>query len=467
MTIGFYGAAGMVTGSKHLITLNNGKKLLLDCGMFQGRGRETDGMNRHFGFAPHEVDYLVLSHAHIDHSGLIPLFVKEGFSGRILCTPGTMDLCNIMLADSAAIQESEVAYINEKRRQEGRKPIEPLYTSADVFDALRLFEKVPYNQPFTIDRNFELLFTDVGHIIGSACVNLKITEDNGTNIQIAFTGDIGRYNGRILRDPETFPQADYIICESTYGDREHESQEDVEKRLLKIVEETCVIKKGKLIIPAFSVGRTQEIVNVLNNLEHEGKLPPIKVYVDSPLSTSATHIMRRHRAEFNDRIRAYMESDPTPFGFVDLTYIRDVKESIALNDSKEPCIIISASGMMEAGRIKHHTRNNIENPNNTILIIGWCTPSSLGGRLRNGDKQVSIFGRMYDVNADVEVIDAFSAHGDYHEMLQFLSCQDPQQVKNLFLVHGDEEILPIWKSRLQEAGFGNITIPEWKKTYTI
>lgn len=466
MKIGFYGAAEMVTGSKHLITLQNGKKLLLDCGMFQGRGAETDKMNRHFGFAPHEVDYLVLSHAHIDHSGLIPLLVKEGFNGRIFCTPGTLDLCNIMLADSAGIQESETEYINEKRRREGRKPLEPLYTTADVFDALRLFEKVSYNVPFTIDENFELLYTDAGHIIGSACVNLSITE-NDQKSHLTFTGDIGRYNGRILRDPQDFPQADYIICESTYANREHESQEDVENKLLRIVEETCVIKKGKLIIPAFSVGRTQEIVNVLNNLEHEGKLPRIKVYVDSPLSTSATDIMRRHKAEFNEKIREYMDQDPTPFGFVDLNYIRDVKESIALNDSKEPCIIISASGMMEAGRIKHHTRNNIENPNNTILIIGWCTPSSLGGRLRNGEKQVSIFGKQYDVNADVEIIDAFSAHGDYHEMLQFLSCQDPKQVKKIFLVHGDEETLPIWKTRLQEAGFEDITIPHWKETYIL
>lgn len=466
MWIGFYGAAEMVTGSKHLLKLDDGTQILLDCGMFQGAGAQTDEMNRHFGFAPHEVDYLILSHAHIDHCGLIPLFVKEGFTGTIYATAATIDLCDIMLRDSARIQQYDAEYENKKRAELGKKPIEPLYNEQDVMDAMSYFRPIPYNHPFAITDNAELTFTDAGHIIGSACVNLKIKE-NENEKTLTFTGDIGRYGGRILRDPQPFPQADILICESTYGDRFHDENSNVEAQLLKIVEETCVAKRGRLIIPAFSIGRTQEIVNVLNNLEHEGKLPPIKVFVDSPLSTNATQIMRRHLECFNDDIKEYMKSDPTPFGFDKLKYIRKVEESIALNDMDEPCIIIAASGMMEAGRIMHHARNNIEDPRNTILMVGWCTPSSLGGRLRAGDKKVSIFGRMYDVNADVEVIDAYSAHGDQAEMLRLLECQDPEKVKQLFLVHGEPEVAAIWKNKLHETGFKNIEVPKWKASYNL
>lgn len=466
MWIGFYGAAGTVTGSKHLLKLDSGTQILLDCGMFQGAGDEVDKWNAHFGFPPHEVDYLILSHAHIDHCGLIPKFIKEGFTGTIYATPATIDLCDIMLRDSARIQESDAEYENKKRAELGKKPIEPLYTEQDAVDALAYFRPVPYNTPFEVTDEVELTFTDAGHIIGSACVNLKVKEENNEQ-SLTFTGDVGRYGGRILRDPQPFPQADVLICESTYGDRFHDENQNVEAQLLKIVEETCVAKRGRLIIPAFSVGRTQEIVNVLNNLEHEGHLPPIKVFVDSPLSTNATQIMRRHPECFNEDIREYMKNDPTPFGFDKLKYIRRVEESIALNDMDEPCIIISASGMMEAGRIRHHVRNNIEDPRNTILIVGWCTPSSLGGKLRAGDKKVSIFGRMYDVNADVEIIDAYSAHGDQSEMLRLLECQDPEKVKQLFLVHGEPEVVQVWKQKLHETGFKNIEVPAFKAGYKL
>lgn len=466
MQIGFHGAAGTVTGSKHLLTLANGKNILLDCGLFQGRGQETDNMNRHWGFEPRNVDVLVLSHAHIDHSGLIPKLVKDGFSGPIYCTQATADLCEIMLIDSAGIQESEVAFVNQKLAAKGKRLIKPLYDSFDAYESLKQFETIAYDTPTEILPGLEVTFTDSGHIIGSAAINLKITE-NGKNTHLTFTGDIGKYSNRILRDPQPFPQADYIICESTYGDRLHESYEDVEKQLLKLVEETCVIKGGKIIIPAFSVGRTQEVVNVLNNLSFENDLPSIPVYVDSPLAVNATNIIRNHPECFNEELQEYMKKDPSPFGFNKLKYTQSVEESIALNTLKGPAIIISASGMAEAGRIKHHLKNHIGDPRNTVLIVGWATPTSLAGRLRNGERQVSIYGDWYDVNADVVVMDPFSAHGDYKEMLNYLSCQNPELVKQMFLVHGDPEVMPTWAQHLRDAGFKNITVGELNKEYEL
>lgn len=466
MQIGFYGAAGTVTGSKHLLTLDNGKNILLDCGLFQGRGHDTEQLNRHWGFNPREVDALVLSHAHIDHSGLIPKLVKDGFTGPIYCTPATADLCDIMLADSAGIQESEVLYVNKRLAAKGKRPIEPLYGMNDAHACMKQFNTIPYDTPTEIMEGVEVTFTDAGHILGSAAVNLKIQEGNLTK-RLTFTGDIGKYSNRILRDPQPFPQADYIICESTYGDRLHEEFGSVEKQLQRIVEETCVIKGGKLIIPAFSVGRTQEVVNVLNNLEFEKKLPHIPVFVDSPLAVDATNIMRNHTECFNDDIKEYMEKDPSPFGFQRLHYTQSVEDSMKLNTMKGPAIIISASGMAEAGRIKHHLKNHIEDPRNTVLIVGWATPSSLAGRLRNGEKKVSIYGDWYDVNADVVIMDPFSAHGDYKEMIQYLSCQNPQVVKRIFLVHGDETVMPTWKNHLTDVGFHNITIAGYQHIYEV
>jgi metallo-beta-lactamase family protein len=466
MQISFHGAAGTVTGSKHLITLKDGRKILLDCGLFQGHGVDADVLNRHWGFDPRTVDYLVLSHAHIDHSGLIPKLVKDGFRGKIIATPATFDLCEIMLNDSAHIQEDDVFYLNKRRKRQGKQLLEPLYETKDVQPALDKFYLVKYNEPYEIDKGIEVLFTDAGHILGSAAVSLTIHDFNNT-YKICFTGDIGRYNNKILRDPQPFPQADYIICESTYGDMLHEPTTLTDTRLLQIVKHTCVEKKGKLIIPAFSVGRTQEIVNMLNNLQFENKLPAMKVYVDSPLSTDATEIYRKHSHCFNDDVKEYMENDPTPFGFKNLQYITDVEESKGLNLKKEPCIIISASGMMEAGRIKHHIRNNVTDADNTILIVGWCGPGTLGRKLLRGDKVVKIFGEEYPVNAEVVVMNEFSAHGDYNEMLRFLSCQDALKVKKMFLVHGDDDVLPKWKEKLQASGYTNIITPELHETVEI
>ncbi|MCX6292036.1 MAG: MBL fold metallo-hydrolase [Bacteroidetes bacterium] len=466
MKITFHGAARTVTGSKHMVTLNNGKKLLLDCGFFQGHGSDTDEMNRNFNFDPSEIDCMILSHAHIDHSGNIPNLVKQGFKGNIYCTPATRDLCVIMLADTAHIQENDLKYINRAREAKGRELIEPIYTMKDVDEAMNHFVTVPYRKNFKINGDIQFMLTDSGHILGAGGVNLTIRENDKT-FRIFFSGDIGRKIDKILKAPEPFPQADYILCESTYGNRLHESQEQTESQLLKVIMETCVENKGKIIIPAFSLGRTQEIVYALNNLKNANKLPLINVYVDSPLSINATGIMRMHPECFNDDMLHALRTDKDPFGFDHLYYVQNAQDSIKLNDLKGPCIIISASGMAEAGRIKHHIKNNIGNPANTILMVGYCTPGSLGGRLAAGNKEVSIFGKEYQVKARVEVMNSYSAHADYNEMLEYLSCQNKNEVKKVFLVHGEYDVQVEWREKLMKAGFGEIEIPEMKSEWEL
>ncbi|MEO8087685.1 MAG: MBL fold metallo-hydrolase [Bacteroidota bacterium] len=459
MKIAFHGAAQTVTGSKHLVTTDSGKKILLDCGFFQGMGKETDDLNRHLGFNPSEVDVLILSHAHIDHSGNIPYLVKQGFRGKIYCTPATKDLCEVMLADTAHIQESDLRYVNKRRKEKNQPLILPLYVQQDVDMAIEMMQTVPYGEKFKLNDEVEFHYTDSGHILGSAAVNLSVKSNSGTK-KIFFSADIGRPNDRILIPPQPFPQADIILCESTYGNRLHKSSEDAEKKLFDIILDTCITRRGKLIIPAFSLGRTQEIVYVLNNLKNKRMLPDIMVYVDSPLSINATEIMRAHPESFNADIKAVMKTDPDPFGFGGLKYVREASESKSLNDMHEPCIIISASGMAEAGRVKHHILNNIGDPKNTIMMVGYCTPTSLGGHLAAGDKQVRIYGKDYDVKAKVEVMNSYSAHADYNEMLQYLSCQDPKAIKKMFLVHGELQVQTEWKATLMKAGYQNIEIPE-------
>lgn len=459
MKIHFSGAARTVTGSKHLLELDNGTKILLDCGMYQGLGADGEAMNRSLDFQPWNIDYLILSHAHIDHSGLLPYWVKNGFKGKIICTYATRDLCKIMLADTAHIQENDLRFINKRRIKKGEKPLKPLYDSADVIDTMLLMQGVNYDVPYKVCEGVELTFTFIGHILGSGCVNLSITEGEKLT-RFCFTGDIGRKNSRLLKNPMPFPQADIIVTESTYGDRLHQDLINTEEKLLQVVKSTCVKKKGKLIIPAFSLGRTQELVFALDKMESNGLLPQINVYVDSPLSVSATDIMRKHTECYNDELLDYIKKDPDPFGFKNLIYIQDASISKSLNDSDEPCIIISASGMMEAGRIKHHLANTISNSKNTVLVVGYCEPNSLGARIRNKDKFVRIYGEEYALNADVEIIDSYSAHGDYEEMIDYLSCQDVTQVKEVFLVHGEYDTQITYREKLMKHGFKKVTIPE-------
>ncbi len=446
MKIAFHGAARTVTGSKHLLTLSNGKKYLLDCGMFQGMGRETDTLNREWGFDPREVNYLVLSHAHIDHSGLIPKLLADGFSGKIFCTPATRELTAVLLEDSAEIQQSEIKYENKRRAAAGLPYLRPLYTAQDADAAEGHFIPVEYDQWFTIDEQVELLYTDAGHIIGSAAVHLKITE-NGKTTRLTFSGDVGRYSDVILRPPAAFPQADYISS----------TNPDV---LLQWIVKTCLQKKGKLIMPAFSVGRTQELLYALNQLELDGRLPPLDYFVDSPLSVAATEIVKKYPQYFNKTIQKTLESDKDPFSFSGLQYIKTVDQSKLLNFRAAPCVIISASGMADAGRVKHHISNNIENSRNTILMTGYCEPHSLGGRLMAGQKEVGIYGVPHEVHAEIGAIRSMSAHGDYRDLSQFLAGQDISQVKKLFLVHGEYEVQQQFKERLLKKGFKDIEIPE-------
>lgn len=465
MKIQFFGAARRVTGSKHLITTEKGTKILLDCGMFQGIN--TQDLNQNFGFDPKEVDFVILSHAHIDHSGLLPRLVRKGFRGPIYCTPPTADLCNIMLLDSAFIQQKDLERINERRKRRGDEEIELLYDENDVRQTLKLLIPIDFHQDFWLNEDeVKVTFTDTGHILGSVAVHLTVKEQ-GTEKQVTFSGDVGRPNDKILRSPEPFPQADVIICESTYGNRLHEPEPDMKAHLLRIVRDTCVTRRGKLIIPAFAIDRTQELIYALDQLANEGLLPRLKVFIDSPLAVKATSIMRKNDEYFNPDILEYIEKDGDAFDFPNLFYVSDVEQSKAINNLKEPCVIISASGMAEAGRIKHHIKNNILDPDNTIMLVGYCSPDSLGGALKRGDAEVKIFGETFSVRARVEVMDSFSAHADYTELIQFLKCQDPAQVKTLFLVHGEYENQLAFKHKLAAEGFYNIEIPNQGQGFTV
>ncbi|MFA6086067.1 MBL fold metallo-hydrolase RNA specificity domain-containing protein [Mucilaginibacter sp.] len=458
MDITFHGAARNVTGSKHLLRLQDGTSVLLDCGMFQGLGDQTEDMNEHFGFNPKKVDYMILSHAHIDHCGLIPRLVKEGFEGQIFCTAPTMELAKILLLDSAKIQMQDTEYTNKHRARKGQPLLEALYTEEDAIAALRQFKIVDYHDEYAITPHIKFQFTDAGHVLGSAAMHITVLED-GKETHITFSGDVGRYGDLLLKSPQTFPQADYILLESTYGDSLHKDIGPIEDALLEIIKHTCEIKKGKVIIPAFSVGRTQELLYALNALELRGDLPNVPYYVDSPLSEKATQILKDHPEVYNGNVKKVLKVDADPFGFKGLKFIQSTTESIALNDDVRPCVIISSSGMAEAGRVKHHIKNNINNQKNTILMVGYAEPNSLGGRLARGEKEVHIFGEQYHVNADVQSIKSMSAHGDYEDLLRFISNQDPGLVKKLFLVHGEYEVQQHFAETLKEKGFANVEIP--------
>ncbi len=466
MNIKFCGAARQVTGSSHLVTLDNGFKILLDCGMFQGNFKDDLVSNSMFLFNPEEIDCVILSHAHIDHSGRLPKLVKDGFNGPIHATHATRSLTTIMLLDSAHIQEKDAEFFNKKnvdrRDEEGVAMRDPLYSSRDADSAMRLFVGYSYDQWHKIHDDVRIMFTDAGHILGSAAVTLEIKE-NGKTTMLGFTADIGRPNRPILRDPQPMPEVDYLICESTYGDRIHESQPNEMERFLRIIKKTCLEKRGKLIIPAFSVGRTQEIVYLLDQAHTAGRLPKVKVYVDSPLAINATAVYGSHPECFDNDLHQYMLIDNNPFGFNDLTYIRQAEQSKSLNEMHEPGIIISSSGMMNAGRVKHHLFNNIEDPKNTFLIVGYCTPDTPGGKLRNGATGLKIFNQYKEVRADVEVMDSFSAHGDRDEMRAFVNNQQ-KKLKKLFLVHGEYDTQQAWRSFLRETGFEHIEIPALGET---
>ncbi len=469
MKVKFCGAAQVVTGSSHLITLDNGFKILLDCGLYQGRAKNMENFNSNWYFNPRDIDCLILSHAHIDHSGRIPKLVKDGFRGHIICTHATRSLCAIMLLDSAKIQERDAEYWNrrqlkKKKKSKREKQRTPLYTTDDVAETMKLFMGVSYEKWYRLNEDVEVFFRDAGHILGSASVSLRIQEGGETKM-LGFTGDIGRPDRPILRDPIPMPEVDYLICESTYGAKDHTAKPAETERFLDIIKKTCVEKRGKLIIPAFSVGRTQEIVYMLDRLETQGKLPRIPVYVDSPLAVNATTVFGSHPECFDENLNEYLLIDDNPFGFNRLTYVRSVDLSKKLNETKDACIIISSSGMMNAGRVKHHLFNNIDNEKNTILIVGYCSPDTPGGMLRNGIQEIKLFGEIKAVNAEIEIMDSFSAHADRTEILTFLENQ--KKLKHLFLVHGELKSQEALKKLMLEKGFDNIHIPRLKQQFDL
>lgn len=465
MKLTFHGAARAVTGSKHLITLTNGTQVLLDCGMFQGMGEVTDKLNGYFGFNPEKVTYMILSHAHIDHVGLLPRLVKEGFQGNIYSTPATMDLARILLMDAAKIQMQDREYLASLGKENSEED-EPLYTEDDVIKTLGQFKVLDYNEDLEIDPRITIRFTDAGHILGSAAIHLTIIDDD-KEYRITFSGDIGRYNDLLLKAPQTFPQADYIIMESTYGNSLHKDLDPVEERLLEIINNTCLLRGGKVVIPAFSVGRTQELLYALNSLELKNKLPDVPFYVDSPLSLQATMVLKNHPDVYNNGVKELMKIDEDPFQFKGLRFIESVEESRSLNDDPRPCVIISASGMADSGRVRHHIRNIINNQKNTILLVGYCEPRSLGGRLIAGEPVVEIFREEFTVNAEVLAIKSMSAHGDYEDLLHFLSCQDPALVKKVFLVHGEYDVQQEFAKKVLDKGFAAVEIPEYHQEFEL
>lgn len=467
MRLKFCGANHFVTGSCHLLTLDSGLRVLMDCGLYQGNDKNLKEFNRQWHFDPKSIDIVILSHAHIDHSGRLPRLVRDGFRGQIYCTHATRSLCSIMLLDSARIQERDAEYKNKRRAKRGsknKKVAKPLYTTKDVAKTMTMFCGMPYNTWLQIHKEVGVQFRDAGHILGSSNVTLRIRE-NGVEKLFGFTGDIGRPNRPILRDPQALPKVDYLICESTYGDKDHDGAPQSVDKLLKVIHNTCFEKRGKLIIPAFSVGRTQELVYLLDQLETAGKLPRVPIYVDSPLAVNATQIFGAHPECYDSDLNEYLLVDPNPFGFNDLTYIRNVEVSKSLNTSDTPCIIISSSGMMNAGRVKHHLYNNIDNPRSTFLIVGYCSPSTPGGMLLNGIEEIKLFGERKPVRADVVRLESLSAHGDRHEMLDHIRNQ--KKLKNLFLVHGELDSKLAFKKLLKKNGFANVETPQLGQQITL
>lgn len=466
MTISFHGAARTVTGSKHIITLNDSRKILLDCGLFQGLGTETEALNASFGFEPRDISLLLLSHAHIDHTGLIPKLVKDGFTGRIICTEATKDLAEILLHDSAEIQTYEADSSNKKRGENDGNPYEPLYTPDDVTQCLLQFETVPYDSWVSIDPDIDVLYTATGHLVGSAAITIRVKEGR-KRTKILFSGDVGRYRSVLLQPPIEPPQADYIILESTYGDKRHDISFNIVKTLRQWIEKVCVGRGGQLIIPAFSVGRTQEVLYALNQLSLEKRLPEVLVFVDSPLSQKATQTIKKHVAHFNERLQQVLTVDDDPFDFPGLKYVETVEDSQRLVEYNEPCVIISASGTADAGRVKHHINKALCNAANAVLLAGYCGARSLGGQLLSGAGEVEIFNVPCKVLAEIGQVQGLSAHGDTDDLVQFLSNQIPEKVKGLFLTHGEQAVQKAFADRLSLKGFSRIECPAQHQAYSL
>ncbi len=464
MQINFHGAAHTVTGSQHLLEIN-GAKLLLDCGLYQGRRSESYERNLNFHYDPRKVDAVILSHAHIDHSGNLPNLVRQGYAGPIYATKATVDLSNIMLLDSGHIQEADAKFVNKKQARRGDGPIEPLYRQSDAAEVAKYFQPIDYDTEFEPVPGVIARFVDAGHILGSAAVSLKI-EENGRKFQLWFSGDIGRFRLPLLRDPILPGTVDYMIMECTYGDKPHGNPEAAFVEFRAVVKRT-IERGGKVIVPAFAIGRTQELVYNLNQMVSDGSVPAIPVYVDSPLAVNASQVFRNHPECFDPETREFIEHARHPaLDFTMLTYTRSVDESKALNERKDPMVIISASGMAESGRILHHLRNNIEDPKNTVCIVSWQAPDTLGRRLADREKQVKIFGEPYQVRAEVATIGGLSAHAG-QDLLTDYALAPKVSLKQIFLVHGEEQPAMALTEMLKAKGMDHVHYPDLHESVNI
>jgi metallo-beta-lactamase family protein len=464
MRIHFHGAARTVTGAMHLLEVN-GSRLLLDCGLFQGPRRETYERNRHFPFNPGTIDAVILSHAHIDHSGNLPHLVKQGFQGPIYATPATAHLADLMLRDAGHIQEGDARFINKKRAERGEELIDPLYTEDDAAQVRPQFRAIPYDTSFEPVPGVSARLVDAGHILGSAAAVLDIRE-SGKTTRVWYSGDIGRPKLPLLRDPVLPEAADVLLMECTYGDRPQPDPEWACRQLRDVVQATAQ-RGGKVIIPAFAVGRTQELVYCLHQMMHSGEAPRIPVYVDSPLAVNASEIFRQHPECFDAETLAFMRQYKHPaLDFEQLTYIQSVEESKALNDRENPMVIIAASGMAETGRILHHLRNNISDPRNTILIVSWQAPHTLGRRLVEGETVVKIFGEPYERRAQVMTINGFSAHAGQDQLVQY-ALQAKGKGKQVILVHGEPDAATTLRKILRTNGLDPVYYPDLHQSLEI
>lgn len=470
MKITFYGAAQTVTGSQHMIEVN-GTRILLDCGFYQGKRSESRERNMHLPFDAASVDVAILSHAHIDHSGNVPNLVKSGFKGDIISTHATRDLAAAMLEDSGHIQEKDAEFNNKKRARRNEEPIDPIYTQEDAKAALQNFVGIDYERPHEIAPGVVMSLYDAGHMLGSSTVALDI-RDHATkrDVRLVFSGDIGHPGMPLLRKPTILDEADIVIMESTYGGRTHPPMESTEEKFEKTIDETFA-RGGKIIIPAFAVGRTQQVVYALNEMSNRRELPStMPVFVDSPLAVNITDVFRLHPEAYSDEARDVLEADPDGdlFGFPRLKYVREVEDSKKLNDLHTPAVIISASGMAEFGRILHHLRNNIEDPRNTVVIVGWQAPDTLGRRLVEGAKEVRIFGEEYHPQAQVVVLNGFSGHADHPGLLNWVRGFEKHRPQHIFLVHGEVPAAQALQASLKsELGYQNVEIPALQQFYTL